>query len=41
MVGAAMQVGLRLESPHPWNQGVRVEQVEPAEEPGDVGRIQR
>jgi hypothetical protein len=22
MVGMAMQVGLRLESPHPWNQGV-------------------
>ena len=25
MLGVAMQVGLRLESPHPWNQGVHVE----------------
>jgi hypothetical protein len=25
MLGMAMQVGLRLESPHPWNQGVQVE----------------
>jgi hypothetical protein len=25
MLGMAMQIGLRLESPHPWNQGVEVE----------------
>jgi hypothetical protein len=27
MVGMAMQVGLRLESPHPWNQGLEEAEV--------------
>jgi hypothetical protein len=25
MAGMALQVGLRLEGPHPWNQGVQEE----------------